>query len=139
MGDYGILSTAGDPQGLNARRPAYWAVTMLSHALTGTLLEGSSDQELLSGWLSKRADGKYSIVFVNKNPESDYKTTLNVPGLSGKAVVEILTDENSGGLAGTEATGKVHDQSGPKTEVVELRTGSVITVPKYSIVTIRFE
>jgi hypothetical protein len=26
MGDYGMLSTSADPQGQNAKRPAYWAM-----------------------------------------------------------------------------------------------------------------
>ena len=139
LGDYGILSTSGDPQGENAKRPSYWAMRMMANTLTGTLLEGSSDQELLSSWICKRPDGKTALVFVNKNPESDYKTTLKVPGLSGEAVVQTLTAENSGGLETNDATGKVHDQSGPKEEKLKLSEGSEIVVPKYSIVTVVFQ
>jgi len=139
MGDYGILSASADPQGLNARRPTYWAMRLMANALTGTLLEGKSDQEFLQSWISKRDDGKYSIVFVNKNPETDYKTTLKVPGLKGEAIVEVLTAENSGGLKSNEATGAVYDQNGPKPEKMSLADGSVVTIPKYSVVTIRFQ
>lgn len=139
MGDYGILSTSSDPQGLNARRPSYWAMRMMSNTLNGTLLEGSSDQELLQSWIAKRADGKVSLVFINKNPETDYKTTIKVPGLKGEAIVEILTAENSGGIKSNEATGATYDQSGPKAETKSLGDGSTIVVPKYSIVTIRFQ
>jgi hypothetical protein len=139
LGDYGILSTAGDPQGLNARRPSYCAMKMMANALQGSLLEGGSDQELLSSWICKRPNGKNAIVLINKNPESDYKTTLKIPGLSGDAIVETLSDANSGGLATNDATGKVHDQSGPTSETKKLGDGSTIVVPKYSIVTIKFQ
>ncbi len=139
MGDYGVLAASSDPQGLNARRPTYWAMRLMATALNGTLLEGKSDQEPLQSWMSKRADGKLSIVFVNKNPDTEYKTTLKVPGLKGEAIVEVLTAENSGGLKSNEATGEVHSQEGPKPEKMSLKDGSVISVPKHSIVTIRFQ
>jgi hypothetical protein len=139
LGDYGILSTGGDPQGENAKRPAYWAMRMMANTLNGELLEGGSDQELLSSWLCKQPNGKNAIVLINKNSESDYKTTLKIPGLSGDAIVETLTAETSGGLVGNDATGKVHDQSGPTSETKKLGDGSVIVVPKYSIVTIKFQ
>ncbi|MEN9306984.1 MAG: hypothetical protein RL173_916 [Fibrobacterota bacterium] len=139
MGDYGVLAASADPQGLNARRPTYWAMRLMANALNGTLVEGSSNQEPLQSWMSKRADGKMSIVFVNKNPDTEYKTTLKVPGLKGEAIVEVLTAENSGGLKSNEATGEVYSQDGPKPETKSLADGSVITVPKYSIVTIRFQ
>jgi len=139
MGCYGVLSTSSDPQGLNFKRPSYWAMRLMANALTGTLLEGKSDQDPLQSWMSKRANGKTSIVFVNKSPETDFKTTLKVPGLKGEAIVEVLTKENSGGLKTTEATGALFDQSGPKPEKKMLKDGDVITVPKYSIVTIRFQ
>jgi hypothetical protein len=138
MGDNGVLGTSGDPKGLNHRNPSYWAMRMMGNSLTGTLLEGASDQEALQGWISKRADGKHSIVFVNKNPETDYKTTLKIPGIKGDATVEILTVENSGGLKTNDPTGEAYSDVGPTTEKVSLGDGSVIVVPKYSIVTIKF-
>ena len=139
MGDYGMISTSGDPQGLNALRPSYWGMRMMANTLTGDLLKAESDQELLSGWMSRRAGGKIGIVLINKNRESDYKTTLKIPGLKGSATVEILTKENSGGLQTNEATGKVYSQSGPTSEKKSIGDGAVITVPKYSIVTIKFD
>ncbi|MBK8803781.1 MAG: hypothetical protein IPN71_17375 [Fibrobacteres bacterium] len=139
MGDYGMLSTSADPQGQNAKRPAYFAFGMLANALTGTLLDGKSNQENLSSWISKRADGKTSIVFVNKSAETDFKTTLKVPGLKGEATVSILTKENSGGLKTQEATGATYDQSGPSVEKKSVKDGDVITVPKHAILTIVFK
>lgn len=138
LGDYSLLATAGDPQGLNARRPSYWAFEMLSNTLTGSLLESQTDRDGLSGFLSKRADGKVSIVLVNKNFETDCKTTLKIPGLKGEATVEVLTAADSGGLLGAEATGKTHPSTGPKSEKKNLADGGVIVVPKASIVTIRY-
>jgi len=138
LGDYSLLGPNGDPQGLNFRRPSYWAFEMLSKALTGTLLQASTDRESLSTWMSKRADGKTTIVFVNKNRDTDYKTALRVKGLTGRATVEVLTAATSGGLAGAEATGKSYPSTGPKSEQKDLADGSVIVVPKASIVTIRY-
>ncbi|MCB9497486.1 MAG: carbohydrate-binding protein [Fibrobacteria bacterium] len=139
MGDYGVLSTSADPQGMDVRRPTYWAMRQMATTLTGSLLEAKTDQEDLSGWMSRRDDGKISMVFVNKSPETDFKTTLKVPGLKGNAVVEILTAENSGGLKGSEPTGETWPSTGPVPERRKLADGATLVVPKYSVVTIRFE
>ncbi|HEY4103843.1 MAG TPA: hypothetical protein VGM44_08125, partial [Polyangiaceae bacterium] len=138
LGDYSLLATNGDPQGFNLRRPSYWAFEMLANTLTGTLLEGKSDQDQLSAFMAKRADGKVSLVFVNKNFDTDYKTTLNVLGLSGEATVETLTAETSGGILGSEATGKTHSATGPISRTVKLASGAQLVVPKASIVTVRY-
>ena len=138
LGDYSLLSLKGDVQGFNFRRPSFWAFSMLSKTLVGTLLQAKSDREALSGWLSKRPDGKLSIVFVNKNFDTDYKTTLEIPGLKGQATVETLTVDNSGGLLGPEPTGKTHASTGPKAQQLKLANGSVLLVPKASVVTVRF-
>ncbi|MEN9307241.1 MAG: hypothetical protein RL173_1173 [Fibrobacterota bacterium] len=139
LGDYSLLARDGDPQGYNFRRPAYWGFKMVSGALTGTLLRASTDQEQLSGWMAKREDGKVSLVFVNKNDGTDYKTTLKVPGLKGEATVEILTVENSGGIVGNEPMGKTYDGSGPKVEKKTLGDGSSLVIPKASVVTVKFQ
>lgn len=137
MGDYSVMSMSSDPQGVNFRRPTYWAFEMLANTLTGTLLRGETDQEGLSGWMAKRPDGKLSFVFVNKNPDTAFKTSLKVSGLKGEATVEVLSAETSGGLVGAEATGKVYPSTGPKSQKLSLSEGSVILVPKASVVTIR--
>jgi hypothetical protein len=138
MGDYSLMAPKGDPQEYNFRRPSYWGFEMLSSTLNGSLLQGGTDQEGLSGWMSKRADGKISIVLVNKNFETDYKATLKVAGLKGEATVEVLTAQTSGGLVGAEATGKTYPDTGPKSEKMNLSDGSTLVVPKASIVTVRF-
>jgi Carbohydrate binding domain (family 11) len=138
LGDYSLMARKLDPQEYNFRRPSYWGFEMVSSTLTGTLLRAASDQEDLSGWMSKRDDGKIAIVFVNKNFDTDYKTTLKVPGLKGTATVEVLDAKTSGGLVGSEATGKTYPSTGPKTEQANLAEGSTVVVPKASIVTIRF-
>ncbi|HQF54282.1 MAG TPA: carbohydrate binding domain-containing protein [Fibrobacteria bacterium] len=138
LGDYSLLARDGDPQGYNFRRPAYWGFKMVSGALTGTLLAGGTDQEQLSGWMSKREDGKVSLVFVNKNSETDYKTTIKVPGLKGQATVEVLTVDNSGGIRGNEPMGDTYDGSGPKSEKKAVADGAVLVIPKHSVVTVKF-
>jgi carbohydrate binding protein with CBM11 domain len=138
LGDYSLLALKGDVQGFNFRRPSYWAFRMLANTLTGNLLQGSSNREALSGWMSKRPDGKIALVFVNKNFDTEYKTTLKIPGLKGEATIETLTVENSGGLVGPEPTGKTHASSGPQSRKLQLGDGSVLVVPKASVVTVRF-
>jgi len=126
-GDYGLLATKGDPDGMNARRPSYWALRLASNALKGQLLEGRSDQEALSAWMAKRPDGKLGFLFVNKNPQTDYRTTVQVPGLAGEAEVLVLDATNS-----AEGPGPVpHSQT--------IRSGDTITIPKASVVSIRMK
>lgn len=138
MGDYGLLARDGDFQGKNLRRPSYWALAMLANTLTGALLSGKTEREALSGWIARRADGRVSLVFVNKSFATDFKTTLRIPGLRGEASIEVLSAETSGGLASGEATGKVFPSTGPKKSTAELGDGAVLVVPKASIMTLRF-
>ena len=138
LGDYGVLACKGDAHGDNFRRPTYWAFSMLARNLNGTLLRAASDQTDLSAWMARRADGKLSLVFVNKNLDTSFNTTLRVPGLTGEATIEVLTEANSGGLVGPEATAKTHPSTGPRSEKRTLKDGSVLNVPKASIVSVRF-
>jgi Carbohydrate binding domain (family 11) len=138
LGDYSLMAPKGDPQEFNFRRPSFWAFEMLSNTLTGTLLQGKTNQDALSGWMSKTADGKIAFVFVNKSFETDFKTTFRVPGLKGEATVEVLTADTSGGLLGNEATGKTHPSTGPKSQKLKLGDGATLLVPKASVVTVRF-
>jgi hypothetical protein len=138
LGDYGFLATSSDPQGKNVRRPSYWAFSMLSNTLSGTLFAGRTDQEALSGWMSKRPDGKVALVFVNKSFETDYKLTLQVSGLKGEATIEVLTRDTSGGLRTADATGPTYPSTGPKSESVQLASGGTLLVPKASVVTVRY-
>jgi hypothetical protein len=138
LGDYSLLAVASDPQGLNFRRPSYWAFEMTANALDGTLLWGATDQEALSGWLCRLPNGKLSLVFVNKNLETDYQTTLAVPDLRGEAAVSVLTAQTSGGVIGSDPLGKAYASTGPQTERRVLGAGSTLLIPKASIVTIRY-
>lgn len=126
-GDYGLLATTGDPDGTNARRPGYWGLRMASRALKGKLLDGRSDQEALSGWVSRSTDGKLGLLFVNKNFQTDYRTTLQIPGLAGEAEVMVLDSTNS------------VEGPGPAVQVRSLRNGDVLTIPKASVVSIRMK
>ena len=75
---------------------------------------------------------------MNKSFDTEFKTTLKVPGLKGEATVETLTVESSGGLLGAEPTGKTHASSGPKSQKLKLGNGALLVVPKASIVAVRF-
>ena len=138
LGDYSVLALSSDPQGFNFRRPAYWGFQMMSENLRGTLLSGATDQEALSGWMCKHADGKVALVFVNKSFDTDYRTTLQIPGLSGTATVSVLTAETSGGLLDADPFGKAHSSTGPKIERRALGELASVLVPKASIVTVSY-
>lgn len=138
LGDYGLLAPAGDPQGYNFRRPSYWAFAMLANTLKGTLLTATTDREELSGFLAKQAGGKLALVLVNKSFETDFRTTLDIAGLSGTATVSVLTAETSGSLLTADATGKGYPSTGPRSERRELGAGATIVVPKASIVTVTY-
>jgi len=138
MGDYSVLAPKGDPQAYNFRRPSYWGFAMLCNTLTGILLQANTDQASLSGFLARRPNGKTAIVLVNKNFDSDYRTTFKVPGLKGEATMEVLTSDGSGGLVGAAPTGKVHPAAGPQSKKISLADGGTIVVPRASVVTLRF-
>lgn len=91
------------------------------------------------GWAAKKADGKLGFVFINKNMDSDYKTKLKIPGLHGQAVVKTLTKETSGGLKSNDPTGEVYPSTGPKVETINVKDGTEILVPKFSVVVIDLE
>jgi hypothetical protein len=124
-GDYGVLASAADQQGLNKTRPSYWAMRMMANTLSGQLLKSGTDKEDLMFWMSKKADGKTGIVFVNKSPDSEYKTKLKIPGLKGKATIQTLVESNS--------------YDGPTTKTIDVSEGTEISVPKYSLVTINVD
>lgn len=138
LGDYSLVAREGDVQGYNFRRPSYWAFAMLANTLTGSLLRGGTDQENLSGWMARRPDGKLSLVFVNKSHDTDFKTRLSVPGLVGDAAVAVLTAATSGGLVSSDPMGKSFPSIGPTTERRPIADGAILTVPKASIVTVRY-
>jgi len=139
MGDYGILASSADPQGLNAKRPTYFAMKMASNSLEGTLLKAESNKDDLMGWMAKKPNGKLGFLFVNKNTDSDYKTKLKIPGLKGKATIEVLTKETSGGLKTNEPTGAVYPATGPTSQVIDVNDGTEILVPKMGIVTVNLD
>lgn len=138
LGDYSLLAPLSDPQGYNFRRPTYWAFSMMASTLKGTLLRARTDREVLSGWLARRPDGKIGVVLVNKSLETDFDTTLNVPGLEGLATVSVLTAATSGGLLGSEAMGKSAPSTGPTSERRTVPAGTKVRVPKASIVTVSY-
>jgi alpha-L-arabinofuranosidase len=138
LGDYSLLAPSGDPQGDNFRRPTYWAFAMVASTLQGTLLSARTDRDDLSAWLAKRPDGRPALVLVNKSFDTDYQTTIKVPGLGGEATISVLTAASSGGLVSGDATGKVHPSTGPSRQRHALTDGGTILVPKASIVTVTY-
>ena len=126
-GDYGLLAATNDPDGTHARRPAYWAVELASGALRGDLLEGRTDRESLSGWMTRAPGGKPAFLFVNKSRATEFRTALQVPGLSGEAEISVLDSTNCG------------EGPGPTVRTARLKAGDVLTVPRASVVAVRMK
>ena len=81
---------------------------------------------------------RHALAFVNKSLETDYQTTLKVPGLRGEATVSRLSADTSGGVIGADPLGKAHPSTGPKTTRLDVSNGTSLLIPKASIVTIRY-
>jgi hypothetical protein len=123
-GDYGYLTRTGDPLGDNVPRPSYWAFKMAAEALQGTLYKTETQNDLVSAYLTQNGKKK-SLLLINKSKDTKFKTTLNIDGFEGKATIEILDSSN--------------ELSGPKPKSQNLKKGSVIEVPKFSVMKISIQ
>lgn len=124
-GDYGYLSRIKAPDGDNVPRPSYWAFSMASKTLgRGSLLECTSSDPLVSSYLA-RDKGKLSIMLVNKYPESKAEIKMNIPGLSGKAKVGQLHQDNA--------------SKGPEIKSMEMKDGMKMILPPLSVTSITLD
>ncbi|MDO5576345.1 MAG: carbohydrate-binding protein, partial [Fibrobacter sp.] len=120
-GDYGYLSRTGAPDGDNVPRPSYWAFKMASESLRGKLVETSTGEDNVTSYLTEN-NGKKTLLIVNKMPRTKADVSINIPGFTGNADLKQL-DKNSG-LAGYS------------TKSVQIKQGSKIEVPAFSIAVI---
>lgn len=123
-GDYGYLSRTGAPDGDNVPRPSYWAFKMASESLRGKLVEANTGEDNVTSYLTEN-NGKKSLLIVNKMPRTRAEVSINIPGFTGNADLKQL-DKNSG-LAGYS------------TKSVQIKQGSKIEVPAFSIVVIEIK
>ncbi|MDR2579892.1 MAG: hypothetical protein LBC85_02730 [Fibromonadaceae bacterium] len=131
-GDYGYLSRSYDDQiGGNKPRPSYFAFQMASDGIRGKLVESKSGEDNLSTYLSQNGKKK-TLLVINKSPFTAFKSTLNIPGFTGKAKVEIFA------APGKDAS-KVIKMDPPKASNMDIKSGTVMTFPVHSITLITIE
>jgi len=117
-GDYGYLTRTGDPAGDNVPRPSYWAFYLAANALQGKLVESTPADEQVTTYLTQEGDTKHLLV-INKSKDTKFKTTLKIPGFTGKGTIEILEEKNK--------------MKGPEKKNITVKEGQVIEFPKFSI------
>lgn len=124
-GDYGYLSRTGSPDGDQVTRPSYWAFLMASKALSrGTLYECAINDMNISGYLTSD-NGKKSLMLINKYPKTSATVSINIPGFSGKAVMEQLT-------------AKIANKGPDRSELI-IKKGQNLNLPAHTVTTLVLE
>ncbi|MCL2101259.1 MAG: hypothetical protein FWH22_06050 [Fibromonadales bacterium] len=132
-GDYGYLSRSYDNQiGGNKPRPSYFGFQMASDGIRGKLVESKSGNDNLSTYLSQNGKKK-TLLVINKSPFTAFKSTLKIPGFTGKAKIEVLATPKDQNAA------KVIKIDPPKASNQDIKDGTVMTFPVHSITLITIE
>lgn len=132
-GDYGYLSRSYDEMiGGNKPRPSYFAFQMASEGIRGKLVQSGSGEDDLTTYLA--VDGKKkSLMVVNKNPHTTFKSTLKIPGFAGKAKVSVLAAPKG------KTAGETIKMKGPESKSMTIKDGMKMEFPKHSITLITIE
>ncbi|NLB64413.1 MAG: carbohydrate-binding protein [Fibrobacter sp.] len=126
-GDYGYLSRSYDEQiGGNQPRPSYYGFQLAADAIRGKLVESQSGEDNLTTYLSINGKRKGMMV-INKNPDTDYKATMKIPGFKGKAKMQTMQAPKG------EDPDKVIKIAEPPVQKITIKEGQSITFPKYSV------
>jgi hypothetical protein len=132
-GDYGYLSRSYDDQiGGNKPRPSYYAFQMASDGIRGKLVESKSGEDNLTTYLSQNGKKK-TLLVVNKSPWTAFKSTIKIPGFTGKAKVESLETPKG------QIAAKVIKVDPPKASSMDIKDGTVLTFPAHSVTLISIE
>lgn len=124
-GDYGYLSRTGSPDGDQVTRPSYWAFLMASKALgRGSLYECTINDLNITGYLTAH-NGKKSLLLINKYPKTSATVSINIPGFSGKAVMEQLSAKNA--------------NKGPERNELVIKKGLNLILPAHTVTTLALE
>lgn len=131
-GDYGYISRSYDEGiGGNQPRPSYYAFQMAADGLRGKLVETKSGEDDLTTYLAVNG-GKKAMLVVNKNPITAFKSTLKIPGFSGKAKVETLS-------APGKVAGKVIKMGAPVAKTVDVKEGGTMEFAPHSLTLITIQ
>jgi hypothetical protein len=123
-GDYGYLSRTGAPDGDNVPRPSYWAFKLASESLRGQLVDVKSADENVTTYLSNDK-GKKTLLIINKYPKTKAGLSISIPGFKGTGSIKQLTVENS--------------KTGYSSQSIEVKDGTKVTIPAYSITAITIQ
>jgi hypothetical protein len=94
-GDYGYLSRSDVAEGVNIPRPSYWAFKLASESVRGALVRCSSNDKNVSVYANKHVNGTKSLLIINKYPQTSANVIINIPGLTGKGVINQLGKDSS--------------------------------------------
>lgn len=101
-GDYGIVSVYNEPY------PSYYVFKLLSHfaAPSDNVIEARSQSSLLAAYATRKADGRLSLMLINKSPTEEITAKVGLNGFapSSSAVVYCYgkaQDEAARTLAGS--------------------------------------
>jgi hypothetical protein len=132
-GDYGYLSRSFDEViGGNQPRPSYFAFQMASDGLRGKIVESKSGDDDLATYLAVNGNKK-SLLVINKNPSTTFKSTLKIPGFVGKAKVEVLAAPKG------KTAAETIKMKGPESKSMDIKEGAALEFPKHSITLITIE
>ncbi len=83
-----------------------------------------------------REDGSKALIAINKSPVTDYKSTLDIAGLTGgSAIVEEYHK-----IGQKTKSGFIWDETEIESKgKIDLKNGSVYTFPKYTITVIQWD
>jgi alpha-N-arabinofuranosidase len=86
-GDYGIMSVTNEPY------PPYYALAVMAGFARGgdQIVAATSDYDLLSVYAAKRANGKVSLLVINKSPSTRQTASIQLTGFTPQANATVLS------------------------------------------------
>ena len=86
-GDYGMVSEQSNPY------PTYYASKLVSRFASGgdQVVEAASDYSLLSAYAVRRADGRISLLVINKSRTASLNASITLAGYTPQAVATVYS------------------------------------------------
>ena len=125
-GDYGITSVDQEPY------PTYYVFKLLSHFAdaSGSVVEARSQSPLLAAYAAKRADGRLSLMLINKSPTEEITAHIGLAGYTPSTSAVVY----SYGKAQDDAAKTLNGSPDVTQTIFQGASGSFdYTVPSYSV------
>ena len=86
-GDYGILSVTNEPY------PSYYAMELMAGFARGgdQIVDATSNNSLLSVYAAKRANGKLSLLVINKSPSASQTASIQLTGFTPQPNATVIS------------------------------------------------